>query len=52
MKTPSLLVYVDGNLEKRVSREVETYEILRKNPHLNIATYYGYNESHGRVSGL
>ncbi|KAL6228605.1 hypothetical protein BDW75DRAFT_246562 [Aspergillus navahoensis] len=52
VKTPSLLAYVDGNLEKRVSREVETCEILRKNPHPNIATYYGCNESHGRVSGL
>ena len=24
VKTPSLLAYVDGNLEKRISREVET----------------------------
>ncbi|KAI2795234.1 hypothetical protein POX_a01839 [Penicillium oxalicum] len=52
LKTPSLPAYIDGNLEKRISREVETCEILRKNPHPNIAAYYGYNESHGRVSGL
>lgn len=52
VKTPNLLAYVDGNLEKRISREVEACEILRKKPHPNIATYYGYNESHGRVSGL
>ncbi|KAL2811825.1 kinase-like protein [Aspergillus cavernicola] len=52
VKTPSLLAYVDGNLEKQITREVETCEILRKNPHPNIATYYGYNETHGRVSGL
>ncbi|CAG8905874.1 unnamed protein product [Penicillium egyptiacum] len=52
IKTPSLLSYIDGNLEKQITREVETCEILRKNPHPNIATYYGYRESHGRVSGL
>ncbi|KAE8152810.1 kinase-like protein [Aspergillus avenaceus] len=52
VKTPSLLAYVDGNLEKRISREVEICEILQKKPHPNIATYYGLNESHGRVSGL
>lgn len=52
VKTPSLLAYVDGNLEKQITREVETCEILRKNPHPNIATYYGYMETHGRVSGL
>ncbi|KAL4926589.1 putative Rho-associated protein kinase [Aspergillus undulatus] len=52
VKTPSLLAYINGNLEKQIAREVETCEILRKHPHPNIATYYGYNETHGRVSGL
>lgn len=52
VKAPSLLAYVDGNLEEQISREVETCEILRKNPHPNIASYYGCIESHGRVSGL
>jgi serine/threonine protein kinase len=52
VKTPSLLAYIDGDLEKRITREVETCEILRKNPHPNIATYYGCNQDHGRVSGL
>jgi predicted membrane-bound mannosyltransferase len=51
-KTPSLLAYAHGNLEKQITREVETCEILHKNPHPNIATYYGYNQSRGRVSGL
>lgn len=51
VKTPSLLAYVDGNLENQITREVEICEILRKNPHPNIATYYGYKETHGRVSG-
>lgn len=52
VKTLSRLVYIDENLEKRISREVETYEILRKNPYPNIAVYYGCNKSHDRVSGL
>jgi serine/threonine protein kinase len=52
IKTPSLLAYADRNLEKQITREVETWEILRKNPHPNIATYYGYTETRGRVSGL
>jgi serine/threonine protein kinase len=52
VKTPSLLAYANGNLEKQISREVETCEILRKNPHPNIAIYYGYMETRGRVSGL
>lgn len=52
VKTPSLLAYSDGNLEEQIAREVETCEILRRNPHPNIAAYYGYKEEHGRVSGL
>ncbi|KAE8327985.1 kinase-like domain-containing protein [Aspergillus sergii] len=52
VKTPSLHAYIDGNLEKQITREVETCQILRKNPHPNIATYYGYQETHARASGL
>ncbi|KAB8218923.1 kinase-like protein [Aspergillus novoparasiticus] len=52
VKTPILLAYIDGDLEKQITREVETCEILRKYTHPNIATYYGYQEPHGRVSGL
>lgn len=52
VKTPSLLALTDGNLEKKIAREVETCEILRKHPHPNIATYYGYTETRGRISGL
>ncbi|GAQ43606.1 hypothetical protein AtubIFM55763_010592 [Aspergillus tubingensis] len=52
VKTPSLLAYVNGDLEKQITREVETCEILRKHPHPNIATYYGFMETNGRVSGL
>lgn len=49
VQTPSLLAYVDGNLDKRISRGCE---ILRKKPHANIMAYYSYIESHGQVSGL
>ena len=52
VKTPSLLAYIDGDLEKQITREIETCELLRKNSHPNIATYYGYQETRGRVSGL
>jgi serine/threonine protein kinase len=52
VKTPSLLAYADGNLDKQITREIGTCETLRKNPHPNIAAYYGYTESCGRVSGL
>ncbi|EHA28287.1 hypothetical protein ASPNIDRAFT_43403 [Aspergillus niger ATCC 1015] len=52
VKTPSLLAYVNGDLEKQITREVETCEILLRHPHPNIATYYGYMETNGRVSGL
>lgn len=52
VKTPSLLAYVNGDLEKQIAREVEACEILRKHSHPNIATYYGFMETNGRVSGL
>ncbi|GFF60998.1 kinase-like protein [Aspergillus udagawae] len=53
IKKPSLLSYADGSdLEKRILREVAVCEVLRSNPHPNIASYYGCQETHGRVSGL
>ncbi|KAJ5573540.1 kinase-like protein [Penicillium hispanicum] len=52
MKTPSLLAYIDGNLEKQITREIDICELVRKNPHPNVATYYGYQETHSRVTGL
>lgn len=53
MKTPGLFAYTSGSdLEKRIFYEVEVCEILRQNPHPNIATYYGCQETKGRVSGL
>lgn len=48
----SLLAYINVNFDKQIDREVGIYEVLRKNPHPNITTYYGYRESRGRVSGL
>lgn len=51
-KTPSLLTNASDNLQNQIAREIETCEILRKNPHPNIATCYGCIETNGRVSGL
>jgi serine/threonine protein kinase len=52
MKRPSLLAYANDNLDTQIAREVDVCEILRQNPHPNIAIYYGYEESHGRVAGV
>ncbi|OQD77378.1 hypothetical protein PENANT_c108G10381 [Penicillium antarcticum] len=52
VKTPSLLAYANGDLEKQIAREVDACEVLRKYPHPNIAIYYGCEETHGRISGL
>lgn len=46
VKTPSLPAYINGKLEQQIARE----KIIQKKPHWNIAVYYGYNETHGRVS--
>jgi serine/threonine protein kinase len=53
IKTPSLFEYCGSHdIEKRILREVETCEVLRKHPHPNIASYYGCRETRGRVSGI
>lgn len=52
MKRPNLLAYANSDLENQIAREVDTCEILRKHAHPNIATYYGCDETHGRISGL
>ncbi|KAJ6027024.1 kinase-like protein [Penicillium canescens] len=52
VKRPSLLAYANDNLDTQIAREVDVCEILRQNPHPNIAIYYGYEESHGRVAGV
>lgn len=51
MKTPSLLALANINPGTQITR-IEAYDILRKNLHPNIATYYGCHETHGRVSAL
>jgi serine/threonine protein kinase len=53
IKTPTLFAY-DGSfdIEQQIRHEVKICEILRKNPHPNIATYYGCQASNGRVSGI
>lgn len=53
VRTPSLLAYVNGvDLERPIRYEVEACEILKKNPHPNIAAYHGCLVTHDRVSGL
>lgn len=53
IKSPNLFMYLEGpNLESQIRREVEVCEILRQNPHPNIASYYGVREINGRVVGL
>lgn len=56
VKKPSLFEYASGDgvddLERRISREIETCELLRKHPHPNIASYFGCHDTRGRVSGL
>ena len=53
IKTPSLFDFAGApDLERRIHREVEVCEILRKHPHPNVASYRGCLETQGRVSGL
>jgi serine/threonine protein kinase len=51
-KAPGLNVLHDPGLEDSMRHEVEINEILRRNPHPNIATYYGCRVANGRVTGL
>ena len=52
VKLPKLVEYASKDLENQILRGVEVCEVLRKHPHPNIASYYGCQESRGRVSGL
>lgn len=53
VKTPSLFAYLEGvDIENKIRREVEACEILKQNPHPNIAVYCGCQVTHGRISGL
>ena len=53
VKTPNLFAYGGSfDIEQQILREVKTCEVLRKNPHPNIATYYGCRATNGRVSGI
>jgi serine/threonine protein kinase len=51
-KAPGLNDLHDPGLEDTIRREVEINEILRRDPHPNIATYYGCREKNGHVTGL
>jgi serine/threonine protein kinase len=52
VKRASLLAYANDNLDRQISREVDVCEILCQHLHPNIAIYYSYEESHGRVAGI
>lgn len=56
IKEPSLLSYGDTEaslrLDQQVSNEAEACEILRQNPHPNIARYWGCVVRDGRIRGL
>ncbi|RKU46273.1 hypothetical protein DL546_006921 [Coniochaeta pulveracea] len=55
VKQPNLIAYgVSGDLASYVLQELATCEIIRKNPHPNLAFYYGcvVSDDGGRVAGL
>ncbi|CAJ2512807.1 Uu.00g009260.m01.CDS01 [Anthostomella pinea] len=53
VKAPKLSDYApDFDLEFRMQLEIQVCEILRHNPHPNIATYHGCRAVHGRASAL
>lgn len=52
IKSPNLMMYLEEDLEGQIRREVEVCEILRRNPHPNIASYYGVREINSRVVGI
>lgn len=53
IKMPSIYAYYDiSDLESLISREVETCELLKRNPHPHVSPYFGCTAVRGRVSGL
>jgi len=53
VKRPNLIGYTpDSQIQDNVLKEVSVCEILRKNPHRNIAEYHGCEIRNGRVTGL
>ncbi|KAK4076191.1 hypothetical protein Trihar35433_2751 [Trichoderma harzianum] len=56
LKRPSLLYYEDtqdaSEYSRQILTEIEACEILRRNPHPNIAQYLGCVVKEGRVRGL
>lgn len=53
VKTPDLWAFAQGSeLEDRIQREVEVCELLKQNPHPNIARYRGCLVRAERVSGI
>ncbi|KAJ5427476.1 hypothetical protein N7491_007918 [Penicillium cf. griseofulvum] len=52
LKAPVINEFINPDLEHTIQCELEIWEILRRNPHPNIATYYGCREENGRATGL
>ncbi|PWY73221.1 hypothetical protein BO94DRAFT_525258 [Aspergillus sclerotioniger CBS 115572] len=53
IKTPNPKYFNEGSsLEDRLHHEYQVCKILQKDPHPNIAFYYGYQEQGGHLSGL
>ncbi|KAH7303326.1 hypothetical protein B0I35DRAFT_365130 [Stachybotrys elegans] len=53
IKTPSLLAFAEEpRLEELIRREIVMCDVLKQNPHPNIARYFGCLVTRGRVSGL
>ncbi|KAH9216565.1 hypothetical protein DL95DRAFT_424507 [Leptodontidium sp. 2 PMI_412] len=55
MKKPSLLSYDPASptdISERVLREIETCEVLKRNPHPNIARYLGCHVQDGRIIAI
>jgi serine/threonine protein kinase len=52
LKAPAVNDFIHSDLERTIQRQIEIWEVLRRNPHPNIAIYYGCREENGRVTGL
>ncbi|PTB69400.1 kinase-like protein [Trichoderma citrinoviride] len=52
VKKPDLQDYVDPKLEERVEHEVKMCELIKRQTHPNLASYYGCLSDQGRVVGI
>ncbi|EGR49374.1 uncharacterized protein TRIREDRAFT_106487 [Trichoderma reesei QM6a] len=52
VKKPSLQDHVDPELENRVEHEIKMCELIKRDPHPNLASYYGCVVKEGKVMGI